>query len=60
MNVAELICELLASAQSLDDPVIVSDVGKITMVSYSNNGCIYLNDYPRPFNISGRRQTKVK
>ena len=46
MNVADLICELLASAQSLDDPVIVSDVGIITKVSTSDNGCIYLNDYP--------------
>jgi len=46
MNVDDLICELLASAQTLDDPVIIVSVGHVIKVSANDNGCIYLNDYP--------------
>ena len=46
MTVEELINELMASCQTLNDEVLVMDVGIITKVSgnkYSED--VYLNDY---------------
>ena len=49
MTVEELICELMASCQSLDDQVIVGEAGIVTRVSgYARSPTeaqVHLNDY---------------
>jgi len=44
MTVEELINELMATCQSLDEHVIVGDPGLVTQVSRTTEG-VWLNDY---------------
>ena len=46
MTIEELISELMASCQSIDDEVCVGDPGLVTLVGRATDGKVWINDYP--------------